>query len=103
VQTGAAPHGRAGAVTGKEKAMSEIAGKKNKERERKDAVPVEAGPIEEEGPAEVAELEGFSPEEFALLLKVKHDIAEGRYSDITNEHRKLIFAKWLVGHGKLEK
>ena len=42
-------------------------------------------------------------DDMARLLKVKEDIAHGRYSDITNEHRKLIFAKWLVSHGKLEK
>jgi hypothetical protein len=102
VQTERDPTGRAGTLTGKEKTMSEIAGKKNNAKERKDAVPVETGPIEE-GALEVAELEGFSPDEFALLLKVKQDVATGRYSDITDEHRKLIFAKWLVGHGKLEK
>ena len=83
--------------------MGEIAGNKNKEREINDAVPIEAGPIEVGDPAEIDGLDGFSPEEFARLLKVKQDIADGRYTDITNEHRKLIFAKWLVTHGKLEK
>ena len=83
--------------------MSEIAGNKNKEREFNDAVPIEAGPIAEDGPVEIDGLDGFNPEEFARLLKVKQDIAHGRFSDITNEHRKLIFARWLVSHGKLEK
>ena len=83
--------------------MGEITGNKNKEREINDAVPIEAGPIEEDGPVEIDGLEGFNSEEVARLLKVKQDIAGGRYSDITNEHRKLIFAKWLVSHGKLEK
>ena len=77
--------------------MSEIVDKKSKGRKVKEQVPVETGPIEVEEP------EGFTPEEVALLLKVKGDIATGRYSDITNEHRKLLFAQWLVQHGKLRK
>lgn len=75
--------------------MSEIVDKKRKERKAQETVPVEKGPIEIEGP------EGFTPEETARLFKVKAEIANGRYSDITNEHRKLLFVQWLVEHGKL--
>jgi hypothetical protein len=46
-------------------------------------------------------LEGFTPEEVASLARVKQEIENGRYSDITNEHRKLLFVKWLVEHDKL--
>ena len=76
--------------------MSEIVGKKDKESKSKDVVPVETGPIE------VEELDGFTSDEVARLLKVKQAIAEGRYTDITDEHRKLLFVQWLVEHGKLE-
>ena len=44
------------------------------------------------------ELEGFTPQEMMRLVKVKADIARGRYSDITYEHRKLLFVQWLVEH-----
>jgi hypothetical protein len=75
--------------------MSEIV-KKSKERKAKDEVPVETGPIE------IEELEGFTSEETFRLLRVKQAIAEGRYSDITDEHRKLLFVQWLIEHGRLE-
>jgi len=76
--------------------MSEMTDNKSKERKTGDPVPVQTGPIEES-----EELEGFNPQEIARLLKVKHEIAAGRYSDITNEHRKLLFVQWLIEHGKL--
>jgi hypothetical protein len=82
--------------TRKRKAMSEIVDKKRKARKAEETVPVQEGPIE------VEELEGFTSEEVARLLKVKQDIASGRYSDITNEHRKLLFVQWMVEHGRLE-
>ncbi len=75
--------------------MSELVDKKRKERKAEKAVPVETGPVEIEGP------EGFTAEETARLFKVKAEIANGRYSDITDEHRKLLFVQWLVEHGKL--
>ncbi len=46
-------------------------------------------------------LEGFTHEEVASLVRAKEAIEMGRYSDITNEHRKLLFIKWLVEHEKL--
>jgi len=46
-------------------------------------------------------LEGFTPEEIASLVRVKQEIEHGRYSDVTNEHRKLLFVKWLVEHDKI--
>ena len=75
--------------------MNESTNNNTKERKTKNIVPVETGPIEIEG------IEGFSPEEMARILKVKVAIANGRYSDITNEHRKLLFVQWLIEHGKL--
>lgn len=73
--------------------MSELVdNKKRKVRKAKQTVQVETGPIE---------IEGFNAEETARLLKVKMEVANGRYTDITNEHRKLLFVQWLVEHGKL--
>jgi len=54
------------------------------------------------GPIELEELDGFTSDEVVRLLKVKQAIADGRYTDITDEHRKLLFVQWLVEHGKLE-
>jgi len=82
--------------------MSEIVDKKRKGRKAQETVPVEKGPIEtdpvETGPTKI---DGFTPEETARLLKVKAEIENGRYTDITDEHRKLLFVQWLVEHGKL--
>lgn len=76
--------------------MSEIVDKKRKDRNAEETVPVETGPIEIEG------LEVFSKEEMSRLLKVKQDVATGHYTDITNEHRKLLFVQWLIEHGRLQ-
>jgi hypothetical protein len=46
-------------------------------------------------------LEGFTTEEVAALVRTKEDVEKGRFSDITNEHRKLLFVKWLVEHHRL--
>ncbi len=46
-------------------------------------------------------LEGFTKEEIAALVQAKEAIEKGRYSDVTNEHRKLLFVRWLVDHDKL--
>jgi hypothetical protein len=70
--------------------MNESTNNKTRERKAKNIVPVE-----------IEGLEDFNAEETARLLKVKADIASGRYSDITEEHRKLLFVQWLVEHGKL--
>jgi hypothetical protein len=75
--------------------MSELASKKTKTRKGAEAVPVETGPIEIEG------LEDFTSAEIARLLNVKQAIAQGRFTDITPEHRKLQFVQWLLEHGKL--
>lgn len=50
---------------------------------------------------EIEEVEGFTHEELSKMLKVKGDIAKGVYSDITNEHKKLLFVQWLIDHDKL--
>lgn len=46
-------------------------------------------------------LEGFTQEEVASLVRAKEAVEKGRYTDITNEHKKLLFIKWLVDHEKL--
>jgi hypothetical protein len=46
-------------------------------------------------------LEGFTPDEVAALVRTKEAIEKGLYSDITYEHKKLLFVKWLVAHDKL--
>jgi len=46
-------------------------------------------------------LEGFTSDEVASLVRTKEAVEKGRYSDITNEHRKLLFVKWLIEHDKL--
>jgi hypothetical protein len=75
--------------------MSEIVDKKRRVRKAAEPVPVETGPIDVEG------LDLFTSEEVARLLKVKQAVVDGRYTDITNEHRKLLFVQWLVEHGRL--
>lgn len=80
----------------REKTMSELVGKQGKDSKPKDIVPVETGPIEME------EQYDFTPEEISRMMRVKADIAHGRYSDITTEHKKLLFVQWLIEHGKLQ-
>jgi hypothetical protein len=79
--------------------MAETTDKKKSTRRPKaaESVQVETGPIE----MEIEEVEGFTPEEVSRMVKVKQSIANGRYTDITNEHRKLLFVQWLVDHNKL--
>ena len=77
--------------------MSEIVDKKRRERKSAQPVPVETGPID----AQTMVLDMFNATEIDRLLRVKQAVAEGRYSDITFEHRKLLFVQWLVEHGRL--
>ncbi len=76
--------------------MSEIVDKKSAKPPAGKSVPVEIGPVEGDLADE------FTPEEITRLLRVKREIAEGRYTDITPEHRRLLFVEWLVEHGKLK-
>jgi hypothetical protein len=46
-------------------------------------------------------LDGFTATQIAALARVKQDVASGRYSDMTPEHRKWLFAKWLVEHDRI--
>ena len=46
-------------------------------------------------------LDGFTATQIAALVRVKQDVATGRYSDLTPEHRKWLFAKWLVEHDRI--
>ena len=76
--------------------MSEIVDKKSDKPPAGEAVPVEIGPVEDSLADE------FTPEEITRLLRVKREIAEERYTDITPEHRRLLFVEWLIDHGKLK-
>lgn len=76
--------------------MSEIAGKKKVVKSKEEKVVVEKGPIEIEEPSP------FTPEEMARMIKVKAEVAGGRYTDITDEHRKLLFVEWMIDNGKLK-
>jgi hypothetical protein len=77
--------------------MAETTGEKKRKAgsQAKETVQVTTGAIE------VTELEGFTPEEIAMMVKAKQAIASGRYSDVTNEHKKLLFVQWLIEHGRI--
>jgi len=79
--------------------MAETTQKKKSTRRSKaaDSIQVETGPIA----LELEEVDGFTPIEVARMLRVKQAIAMGRYTDITYEHKKLLFVQWLVDHHKL--
>ncbi len=79
--------------------MAETTDKKKSSRRLKaeGVVQVETGPVE----IEVEEVEGFTPEEVARLIMARQAVANGRYTDVTNEHRKLLFVQWLIEHNKL--
>ena len=77
-------------------AMGEIVDKRREESRANEIVPVETGPIEIEEPVQ------FSPEEVARMLEVKAQIASGHYTDVTDEHRKLLFVQWLIEHDRLK-
>jgi hypothetical protein len=77
---------------------AEEAGKTN--RAMKPAKP--ATSVEPEAAPQLTNLlEGFTPDEVAALVRTKEAVEKGRYSDITDEHKKLLFVKWLVAHDKL--
>ena len=80
--------------------MAETTGRQaNKARVPK-SVKVETGPIEAESVAVV--LEGFTPDEVARLMEARRKVAAGEYSDVTEEHRKLLFVQWLIEHDLLK-
>jgi hypothetical protein len=85
--------------------MAEITNNKKKNKPNFDqAVPVDAVDAVEAVDALQAEdvtLEGFSAQEVTGLLRVKQAVAQGRYSDITPEYRKLLFVKWLIEHERI--
>jgi hypothetical protein len=45
---------------------------------------------------------GFSSEEIAGLLRVKELYHRGAYEEVTPEHRRLEFARWLYRRGRLQ-
>jgi hypothetical protein len=78
--------------------MAETTGKQAPKAKTPKSVRVETGPIEADP---VVELEGFTPEEVARLMRVRRKIAIGEYTDVTPEHRKLLFVQWLIEHDRL--
>jgi hypothetical protein len=77
--------------------MAETKGKQAPRAKSK--VKVETGPIEAET---VVEIEGFTSEEVSRLLQARRRIAAGEYTDVTPEHRKLLFVQWLIDHEHLK-
>jgi hypothetical protein len=47
-------------------------------------------------------LADFTAEQIDSLLRVRSAITVGRYSETTEEYRRLLFARWLVSHGRLQ-
>jgi len=47
-------------------------------------------------------LEGFTPQEITNLMRTRQAVAQGRLSEITAESKRLLFARWLVAHGRLD-
>jgi hypothetical protein len=86
--------------------MNEMFSNNHVEHSIEKIVQVEPSPVEEieAGPVgiDATALDYFTQEEIARLCKVKQAVAEGRYSDLTPEHRKLLFVQWLVDHGRLK-
>jgi hypothetical protein len=91
---------------GKEKAMAETT-KKNEGKPHVERPKAAKEGVNVEPAAQSVEkslggmLEGFTPAEIASLLRVRQAIAQGRYSDITPEFKKLLFVKWLVEHERI--
>ena len=46
-------------------------------------------------------LDGFTPEQISVMLRVRSAITLGQYSETTPEYRRLMFARWLVEHGRV--
>ena len=44
----------------------------------------------------------FTTEEAARLQELQQHIAQGRMGELTHDYKRLMFARWLVQHGKLE-
>lgn len=47
-------------------------------------------------------LDGFTIGEISCLLCMRSDYLRGRYSETTQEFKRLEFARWLVRHGRLQ-
>jgi hypothetical protein len=44
----------------------------------------------------------FSTEEVTRLQDLRERIQQGRMGELTHDYKRLMFARWLVQHGKLE-
>lgn len=47
-------------------------------------------------------LAGFTHKQITDLLHLRVAVAQGRYSETTQEFKRLMFARWLVEHGRLD-
>jgi hypothetical protein len=45
---------------------------------------------------------GFSPREAERLVALKLRYVRGGFREVTNEQKRLRFARWLVDHGRLD-
>ena len=82
--------------------MAETTGKEKKATRKKgESVKIESGTVELEEAGGADSLEGFTPEEVARMNRVRGEIGSGKYTDITTEHKKLLFVQWLIENEKL--
>lgn len=44
----------------------------------------------------------FTAEEASRLQELRERIEQGRMGELTQDYKRLMFARWLVQHGKLE-
>jgi hypothetical protein len=79
----------------KEKAMAEFTNENQRQADFEDAV--QRARLEE-----ASLLEGFTTQEIASLVRVRQAVALGRFSETTQESKRLLFARWLAEHGRLD-
>jgi hypothetical protein len=93
-------------TTNKKQGNPDAEGVSKSAKAAKPAKPAKAAKPPKSGDADQAPqltnlLEGFTSDEMVALVRTKEAVEQGLYTDITNEHRKLLFVKWLVEHDKL--
>lgn len=47
-------------------------------------------------------LSGFAAQEVSSLLHMREAFKRGQYAETTQEFKRLMFARWLVSHGRLQ-
>ena len=54
-----------------------------------------------EGPSTRLRAQGFTKQEQTALLALRRRHRRGEFDEITAEHKRLEFARWMVRHGRL--